>query len=84
MRKKEYVLRSLEWSEQKYASYEIRDVYELLLYLPLIDETVLRDVVFRCLGNLEGPGRQYVKEQLSYLHRSISRIWNRATKTTKW
>ena len=54
-----------------YQRYEIRDVYELLLYLPLIDDIVFRDVVFRCCGNLESFDRHYLKKQLAYLHKSI-------------
>ena len=52
-------------------SYEVRDMYELLLYLPLIEEEELRDVVFRCFGNLEWNRRDYVKSQLTYLYNQI-------------
>lgn len=52
-------------------SYEIRDLYELLLYLPLIDEAGLRDVICRCSGNLEWHQRDYVKRQLTYLYKQI-------------
>lgn len=52
-------------------SYEIRDIYELILYLPLIDEVELRDVIFRCSGNLEWNQRDYVKRQLTYLYNQI-------------
>ena len=67
----EDVNKALELRDHVYEKYEIRNVYELLLYLPLIEDKVLRDVVFRCFKNLEYLDRHYIMGQLAYLHRSI-------------
>lgn len=59
--------------QEKYdETIAIRDIYELLLYLPLVDDEILRDVVFRCCGNLHSNNRGYIRSQLSYLHRTIA------------
>lgn len=63
---------SFRLQEKLDESIAIRDVYELLLYLPLVDDEILRDVVFRCWGNLHSNNREYIRKQLSYLHRTIA------------
>lgn len=68
----EEVNETVQFYEKLDEQYEIRDVYELLLYLPLINENTLRDVVYRCYGNLAESGREYVKKQLSYLYHTIT------------
>lgn len=67
----EEVIETVQFYEKLDEQYEIRDVYELLLYLPLINEKILRDVVYRCYGNL-AENREYVKKQLSYLYHTIT------------
>ena len=62
---------TLEYSKEIKKSYEIRNLYELLLYIPLIEEENLRDVVCRCYDNLEYDKRHYVMSQMSYLHKQI-------------
>lgn len=66
------VTKFVRFREELDESTEIRDIYELLLYLPLIDAYKLHDIVFRCSGNLLD-SRDYVKEQLNYLYRTIRR-----------
>ncbi len=67
----EDVTSSLLCFDEEYMKFPIRNVYELLLYLPLIDEKLLQDVVYRCYGNYGPTQRDYVMHQLSFLHRSI-------------
>lgn len=50
---------------------EIRNLNEFLLYLPLIDEDIVRNTVFRCYGNLAFEHRNYVRSQMNYLYKSI-------------
>ena len=68
---KEEVNSSLEVSRAIKDSYEIRNLCELLLYIPLIEEEDLRDVVCRCFDNLEYNHRDYVMKQMSYLYKRI-------------
>lgn len=63
---------SFKLQEKLDESIAIRDVYELLLYLPLVNDEILRDAVFRCWGNLHSNNREYIRKQLSYLHRTIA------------
>lgn len=62
---------AIQTKEEKYMNYPIRNLYEFLLYLPLIEEDNLRDVVFRSYGNLNVDMRHYLLNQLSYLYREI-------------
>lgn len=62
---------SLQISKEIKDSYAIRNLYELLLYIPLIEDERLRDVVCRCYDNLECNSRHYVMSQMSYLHKRI-------------
>ena len=65
------VINRLEFCRQWRETNEIRDLYEFLLYLPLIEDVNLRDVVYRCYGNLEWSERYYAMSQLNYLYKSI-------------
>lgn len=58
-----------QWDQEQ----EIRDIYEFILYLPLVEENVLRDVVFRCGGDVDISRRGYIKGMLNYLYRTIRR-----------
>lgn len=49
---------------------EIQNLAEFLLYLHLIPEHALRDVVFRCYGNLYF-SQQYFVMQMNYLYKTI-------------
>ena len=49
---------------------QIKDIYEFLLYLPLVEEYELKNVVYRSVTNLN-LNRDYVKIQLSCLYESI-------------
>lgn len=66
----EDVINTIKMHEEFESKYQIKDIYEFLLYLPLIDEMTLKNVVLRCDGNLKHQ-RDYVKSQLSYLHKEI-------------
>ena len=70
-RSPEDVTRSLLVSDGDYIDFPIRDIYEFLLYLPLIDEQWLRDVVYRCYGNYGPMQRDYIMNQLGFLYNSI-------------
>ena len=63
----------VKFYEQWYLEQEIRDIYEFILYLPLVEENVLRDVVFRCGGDVDISRRGYIKGMLNYLYRTIRR-----------
>lgn len=63
-----YTLETLKKIKEK---YEIRDIYEFLLYLPLIEEENLRDVVVRIDGDLTYDRRAYIMKQLTWLYQSI-------------
>ena len=52
-------------------AYPIRNMSELLLYLPLIEEEVVRAVVYRCAGNWSFDNKPYLMDQMAYLYRSI-------------
>lgn len=52
-------------------SCEIKNLYEFFLYLPLIPQKTLRDVVFRCDGNLSSFNRYYLADQMNYLYKTI-------------
>lgn len=67
----EDVSNTLEMLSSIKEDYEIRNLSEFLLYLPLIEEEILRDTVYRCFGNLTYNNRHYVMEQLSGLYHSI-------------
>ncbi len=67
----EEVNTSLKIHQEIRDSYEIRNLYELLLYLPLIEEEQLREVICRCYDNLECDKRHYIMSQMSYLHEQI-------------
>ena len=65
------IKRYLEIFDRIDESYEIKNISEFLLYLPLIEDEALRDVVFRCYGNLEWKEMNYVKRQLTHLYKHI-------------
>ena len=50
---------------------EIQNLAEFLLYLPLMPEKVLQDVVFRCIGNLSSFDRYYFITQMNYLYKTL-------------
>ena len=52
-------------------SCEIKNLYEFLLYLPLMPQETLHDVVFRCDGNLSSFNRYYLADQMNYLYKTI-------------
>ena len=66
----EDVINTIKMNEQIDFKYQIKNIYEFLLYLPLMDESILKDIVFRCVGNLNTQ-RDYVKKQLNYLYKKI-------------
>ncbi len=52
-------------------NYEIRNLAEFLLYLPLMEDEKVRDMVVRCYGHLTYDDRHYLMSQLSYLYKTI-------------
>lgn len=67
----EDVIYTLDVLKKINEEYEIRNLSELLLYIPLIEEEVLRDAIRRCYGNLTYCSKDYVMQQLSFLYKSI-------------
>lgn len=67
----EEVKKTLDINRKIKESYEIRNLFEFLLYVPLFEEERLRDVVFRCAENLTYDHKHYVMSLLSRLYRSI-------------
>lgn len=57
--------------EKQNSECKIRNLNEFLLYLPLVNEAVVRDVVFRCYGNLEIDESNYMRSQMNYLYKTI-------------
>lgn len=67
----ESVNNTLEIINKIKEDYEIRNLYEFLLYLPLMEEERVRDMVFRCYGDLTYDRKSYVMRLLSSLYHSI-------------
>ena len=67
----EDVIHTLDILQKINEEYEIRNLSELLLYIPLIEEEVLRDAIRRWYGNLTYCSKDYVMQQLSFLYKSI-------------
>ncbi len=54
-----------------YEKYEIRNLQEFFLYLPLMEINNVKDVAFRLCDNLHVELRHYLFEKLNYLYKSI-------------
>ena len=67
----EEVTRAITAFSDWFTNCGIRNLQELFLYLPLIDPQLLKDVCFRCYGNLTNKDRFYFFNQLNYLYESI-------------
>lgn len=67
----EDVNHTLEFLNGLKNDYEICNLYEFLLYLPLIEEEWVRDMVFRCYEDLTYDRRPYVMSLLSNLYHKI-------------
>lgn len=65
------VKRTLEFLNKIEKSYEIRNLYEFFLYLPLIEEEYIRDMIMRLDGDLTYNRKPYIMHQLSKLYRNI-------------
>lgn len=64
----------MEWIELNRnirSHYEIRNLREFILYFPLMPEKTLKDVIYRCYGNLPYTREGYFMGQLTYLYRQI-------------
>lgn len=67
----EEVNHTLEFLNELKNGYEIRNIYEFILYLPLIEEERIRDMVIRCYGDLTYDRKPYIMEKLTMLYHSI-------------
>lgn len=67
----EDVNHTLEFLNELKKDYEIRNLCEFILYLPLIEEERIRDMVFRCYGDLTYDRKPYLMSLLSNLYRGI-------------
>lgn len=68
----EEILNCIRFHEELESSYEIVNLYEFLLYLPMIQQERLEDVLWRINGDFVDGRRDYIREQLNYLHRTIA------------
>lgn len=67
----EDVKKTLDFLTRMKNDYEIRNLAEFLLYLPLMEEERVREMVTRCYGHLTYDSRHYLMSQLSYLYGTI-------------
>lgn len=67
----EDVKNTIETLREMKENYEIRNLAEFLLYLPLMEDKDVRDMIVRCYGHLTYDDRHYLMSKLSYLYRTI-------------
>lgn len=56
---------------QEHVHEEIRDLYEFLLYLPLIETKQLKDTLMAIMGGVSVPYRPYILKRLTGLYKAI-------------
>ena len=61
----------INFNAQKKSNYDIQNLKEFFLYLPLMNSDILNDVAFRCYGNLSYHNNDYFYIQMQCLYRSI-------------
>lgn len=68
------VVDMIDFRAENARACEIQNLAEFLLYMPLMPQKSLQDVLFRCGGNLTSFNRQYFINQMNYLYSCLPNI----------